>query len=487
MQKMSNENDRVSPAIARSRCSLELEASSGAELYNPEGEPLAVSHDPMELEETRNTMRQTSARSVIISAIGEEEESSSAVTSQHQIRVRRAGPFGSDNEQEYYTPGQPPQGFAVSHDPMELGETRNTMRQISARVIGVIGEEESSSAVLTSQHQSLSVRTVMGALVSENEQEYYTPAGQPPQGFAVSREKLQQAETRGTRRQAAAPNARVISVIGLEGEEEAEHHAKNLIFVNKYVASLFLAVCVVVIVTVVLTTGYCGSKDKGRSDLYTNSSVTPEERPPLFVFLAQNSKYLAEYPDDTTSPQYEAYMWLNDTLLGNETTPDSPFGEDQLLQVFALATLYYATNGDGWITSENWLSPSEHVCNWELGVFSNRTICNEENTTIQTLILHDYGLEGSLPPELSLLSSLEVIDLSENSLTGSIPSALGSLSMMEQFSVARNELSSRLPRELGAWTNIRKSMGTTAAPLASSLKHCLPMPYHHSLCHDLYY
>jgi hypothetical protein len=292
-------------------------------------------------------------------------------------------------------------------------------------------------------------------------------------------------------RQAAASNAHVISVIGEEGEEEAEHHAQKLTFVNKYVVleSLFLAVCavVIVIVTVVLTTGDGGSKDKGSSDLdagsSTNSSVTPEERPPLFVFLAQNSKYLTEYPDDTTSPQYEAYMWLNGTLLGNETTPDSHFGEEQL-QVFALATLYYATNGNGWTTSENWLSPSEHVCNWELGIFSNRTICNEENTTIQTLILHDNGLEGSLPPELSLLSSLEVIDLSENSLTGSIPSALGSLSMMEQFSVARNELSSTLPRELGAWKNIRKSMGTAAA-LASSLKHCLPpMPYHHSLRHN---
>jgi hypothetical protein len=99
-------------------------------------------------------------------------------------------------------------------------------------------------------------------------------------------------------------------------------------------------------------TGDGGQKDKGSFDLVdagssTNISVTPEEeRPPLFVFLAQNSKYLAVYPDDTTSPQYEACMWLNDTLLGNETALDFPFGEEQLLQVFALATLYYATNED---------------------------------------------------------------------------------------------------------------------------------------------
>jgi hypothetical protein len=164
-----------------------------------------------------------------------------------------------------------------------------------------------------------------------------------------------------------------------------------------------------VIVTVVLTTGDGCWNDKGSPDLEASSStssiVTPEERPPLFVFLAQNSRYLSEYPDDTKSPQYEAYMWLNDTLLGNETTPASPLGEEQLLQRCALATLYYTTNGKDWTTSNNWLSPSEHVCNWELGVFTNQTICNEEDPKIQTLILLNNGLVGILPPGLSLLSS----------------------------------------------------------------------------------
>ena len=58
-------------------------------------------------------------------------------------------------------------------------------------------------------------------------------------------------------------------------------------------------------------------------------------------------------------------------------------------------------------------------------------------------------MTGSIPTELSNLSSLRRLWLSENQLTGSIPSQLGGLSMLTQLNLHTNQLSGDIPAALG--------------------------------------
>ena len=73
----------------------------------------------------------------------------------------------------------------------------------------------------------------------------------------------------------------------------------------------------------------------------------------------------------------------------------------------------------------------DDVCTWNnqkaatnssqsmLGVY-----CVEGGTSVGTVALSENRLRGTLPWELSLLTSLEVMDLGLNSLSGSIPTQI---------------------------------------------------------------
>ena len=99
-----------------------------------------------------------------------------------------------------------------------------------------------------------------------------------------------------------------------------------------------------------------------------------------------------------TSPQSKAFEWLLD---GDEIPQD----ENKILHRYAMATLYFANNGDGWVSQENWLGPLD-VCEWEQKqqqAESNN--CNEGGFLTQ-LRLDSNSLTGQLPPEVALLDTL---------------------------------------------------------------------------------
>jgi hypothetical protein len=62
--------------------------------------------------------------------------------------------------------------------------------------------------------------------------------------------------------------------------------------------------------------------------------------------------------EDDSSPQFLALTWLanNDTV----DERDIPRVEAR----YALATLYFATNGDEWKDNLQFLSPNVHECHW---------------------------------------------------------------------------------------------------------------------------
>ncbi len=154
---------------------------------------------------------------------------------------------------------------------------------------------------------------------------------------------------------------------------------------------------------------------------------------------------------DNFSPQHRAYSWLRD----NERIMD--YSEEQMLQRFAMATLYYATIGEQWLTSTLWMS-NESECNW-FGKTGSKEKCNRNGELVH-LELDINNLNGSLPPELGLLSSaLESITLSggpDSKLSGTIPTEFGYLSRLKTFNIQNNAISGTIPSEIGNWQALTK-------------------------------
>ena len=82
------------------------------------------------------------------------------------------------------------------------------------------------------------------------------------------------------------------------------------------------------------------------------------------------SPTLAKDLTNLQSPQYRAALWMAaedmHPATANLAYPlnQSSLGLLQFRQRYALATFYYATDGDGWLNPCNFLSPSRHVCDW---------------------------------------------------------------------------------------------------------------------------
>jgi len=75
------------------------------------------------------------------------------------------------------------------------------------------------------------------------------------------------------------------------------------------------------------------------------------------------------------------------------------------------------------------------------------------NETTQ-LLLPLYGLEGTIPSDIGMLSLLTELDLVWNHLTGTIPSEIAKLTQLTLLSFAANRLTGTLPSEIGLLTQL---------------------------------
>jgi hypothetical protein len=180
----------------------------------------------------------------------------------------------------------------------------------------------------------------------------------------------------------------------------------------------------------------------------TDGSINPAEE--LRIFLIAEWPSLEEDLAGFTTPQFFAFDWLaNDPNLAEYT-------DQRKLQRFALATLYFSTDGDNWRRNDGWLS-EENECLWYTA--SSASPC-DDNFSYKSLDLDLNGLSGTIPTELVLLSnSLSRIDLSSRGgtgavLTGSIPAELGFLSLLQSVNLSGNQLQGSLPVGVGKWNRI---------------------------------
>jgi len=114
-----------------------------------------------------------------------------------------------------------------------------------------------------------------------------------------------------------------------------------------------------------------------------------------------------------------------------------------------LIDLYNSTNGANWTNKTNWLGVPGTECTW-FGV-----VCNASQTAVIQVSLGSNSLNGSIPPSLGTLGSLQSLSLSGNQLSGSIPANLGGLSNLTILNLSLNQLSGNIPAALGDLAQLR--------------------------------
>jgi Leucine-rich repeat (LRR) protein len=151
---------------------------------------------------------------------------------------------------------------------------------------------------------------------------------------------------------------------------------------------------------------------------------------------------------DPNSPQSMALQWLESSANSDISTVES------YLQRYALATLYYATNGNEWNDNTAWLS-NTNECSW-ISTASSLGICDEFGRYTE-LDLQDNNLRGPLPPEIAILSdTLQSINLRGNDISGAFPTVLGAMVNLEILELSTNSLSGPIPQDLFNLTNLKR-------------------------------
>jgi hypothetical protein len=230
----------------------------------------------------------------------------------------------------------------------------------------------------------------------------------------------------------------------------------------------FLLVVLVAVVFGVVVAGSGGGVSPTISPTAAAPSLSPSAVSPVFnleKFQAVLPAYSQAALLDESSSQAKAFAWLErDSDLAS-------YSDFQRLQRFALATLFYATNGEEWSNNNGWVEKfRSDECDWFLG--EPRSIEECVNGRYEELTLDLNGLGGTLPDELAMMTDLKILRLSFNGLKGAIPSEYGLLTNLNTLSLYLNILDGRIPSELGRLTaleDIDLTRNSLTGPIPSEM------------------
>jgi hypothetical protein len=106
-----------------------------------------------------------------------------------------------------------------------------------------------------------------------------------------------------------------------------------------------------------------------------------------------------------STPQSMAFYWMVTNNTNLRTLPN-----EKIVQRYALATLYYSANGDSWNRKDYWLTDNEECGTWQ-------SLTCTDNGTVSNLDLRDNNLNGTIPPEIGLLTTLGECTTMEERMT----------------------------------------------------------------------
>lgn len=187
---------------------------------------------------------------------------------------------------------------------------------------------------------------------------------------------------------------------------------------------------------------------------------------------------------DTESPQSRARDWM--ISVDQLTEQIAAEGVDRIRQRYALAAMYFATDGANWNRSSppssvatttavedeipfQFVNPKTSECEWfgvlcasdlkDDGAITRRYLQESAvspippnlNNTVFGLILPNRNLTGTLPTELGTINYMRRIDLSSNQLKGTIPdTVVGRMKDLWWLDLSDNQFTGSIPRSV--WT-----------------------------------
>ncbi|CAJ1933555.1 unnamed protein product [Cylindrotheca closterium] len=155
-----------------------------------------------------------------------------------------------------------------------------------------------------------------------------------------------------------------------------------------------------------------------------------------------------------SSPQSKAFK-----MISRESHDDifdvREIGDQYLAERYALRVLYYSTGGDAWLINDHNFNSTLNTCSWMNVTQGNRLLCNDLGE-VTDLFLNAVGLNGTIPSELGVLSSLSELSLAKNSLYGTIPSSLGEMKDMKFMQLALNSISGSIPSSFERFAKLER-------------------------------
>lgn len=253
-------------------------------------------------------------------------------------------------------------------------------------------------------------------------------------------------------------------------ERQAEQERKT----RQCVASGLFVSCILLVGLILLLVFVVGGVDSKSATLTHDNNKTPAPAPVASdetLLLSLLPPFTTEaIHADTSSPQAQAFDWLlNDPSF--HSYPDW-----RKVQRFALAIFYFATNGQRWHYNTNWMSYNHSECEWDsrdgyglpdaqgeatrYGLTATfpaieTGLCNAtDEGRVERLVQTANNMHGSLPAELSLLTSMRVFVSLGNPIGTTIPSEIGLLPHLEFLGLALGDLKGTIPTQLGCAPNL---------------------------------
>ena len=276
------------------------------------------------------------------------------------------------------------------------------------------------------------------------------------------------------------------------------------------IVGFLIILSVAITLRVVTTTTRNNNNDKEKNDGDNELDKDRHElmslilSSPVFKESSQYSNDMTTLITDPSTPQYHAFEWLvSDYYDYYGGDNDDDIDPQHVIERYAIATLYYSTtatttsSSSDWVKAHDFLNSNTSICEWgtvtgggsggsggsaysaatsntdnETNVDDDSIIrCDDRNGYITLLNLDNFGLNGTLPMELSSLQYLEELSLAlNNELRGTIPSEYGTyLTRLEAFQIVYSSgMTGSIPTTIGNWRKLR-SLGILGTSITGTI------------------
>jgi hypothetical protein len=165
----------------------------------------------------------------------------------------------------------------------------------------------------------------------------------------------------------------------------------------------WFAICAILLIVVAIAVTFAvvlQSEPSSSGPATTAPSTEPTTPQDLIELISSASSDGGLALSDPSTSQNMALEWL----AGNPNL--ARYTDLEKIQCYALATLYYTTNGDSWFNNGYWLSDEDVCGKWyqsELAGDDMVVDCTSDGV-VSRIELDNNNLQGVIPPEIGMLS-----------------------------------------------------------------------------------